>query len=181
MEKNYTELGIDYFYKAEYKEALKCFLNALAGDTESATHYFNLGLAYDCLQDNDLAIANYKKAVEMNGHIRALNNWAIICIKEKREEDGVKLLEYAIETHPDDAEAYSQMGTIKKNKGDFDLAKSYYIKARNLDPKFFYNYYNLGLLYKDLNETEKARENFSKCLEINPDFNLAKEELAKLN
>ena len=181
MDKNYTELGIDYFYKGDYKESLKCFLNALSQNVDSATNYFNLGLAYDCLRDNDLAIANYKKAVEINGHVRAINNWAIICTKENREEDALKLLQYAIDTHPDDAEAYSQMGTIKKNHGDLKMAKSYYIKAKNLDPKFFFNYYNLGLLYVELKDTEQAKENFSKCLEINPDFKLAKEELDKLN
>jgi tetratricopeptide (TPR) repeat protein len=39
----------------------------------------------------------------------------------------------------------------------------------------------MGVIYQDLKNTEKAKENFKKALEVQPDFSLAQQNLNFLN
>lgn len=176
---NEFDLGIDYFYKKEYEKALSYFLVALAQDQCNRTHYYNVALAYEALNETDLAIAYYKKAVSLFD-VRSMNNLALIYFKSKNEEEALELLNKAIEVSPNDAEAYCQFGTYYAEKRDFKMAEMYYIKARNLDINFFYNYYKLGLLYIETKDLTKAKENLQKSIEINQNFKPAQEELSKL-
>ena len=178
---NKLDSGIDYFYKQEYVKALSCFLEVLSQGADVSVNNYNVALAYDAMGEFDLAIAFYKKAISLNSSdIRSMNNLALICFKINEENAALAWLDKAIEINPYEAEAYSQMGTYYKEKSDFKMAENYYNKAKNLDNKFFYNYYNLALLYLQMNDKVKAKENFELCLSINPDFNLAIEELKKL-
>tara|TARA_Y100000590_G_scaffold272912_1_gene306428 strand:+ start:2121 stop:3218 length:1098 start_codon:yes stop_codon:yes gene_type:complete len=55
-------------------------------------------------------------------------------------------------------------------KKNFELAKQFYLKTLNLDPKFVNAHYNLGNLLHVLGEYRKAINSFKKAIEIEPKF-----------
>lgn len=168
---NNIEKGIEYFYKKEYNSALSCFFAALSQNLDESVNYYNVGITYEALNEKDLAKAFYEKGLKINPKdIRSLNNLAIIA---KNNGDIPKYIEYlnkAIEINPNDAEAYSQFGDYYRSKKDYQMAENYYKKAARLDSSFLYNHYNLGLLYLEINEKQKAQKCFEECLKIKEDF-----------
>ncbi len=178
---NNYEKALDFFNKKEFNNALKFFLYSLAENINSSNSYYNLALTYEMTNDNELAIACYKKAVKIDKNIRAINNLAVMYFANGQEKNALSLLNTAIETCPNDAEAYSQMGKYYFKIKDFEIAKRYFNKAKQLDSNFCFNYYNLAKLYIALKDITKAKENLEECLRINPEFALAKEELKNLD
>lgn len=73
-----------------------------------------------------------------------------------------------------------------------ELAKFYFLNSKydeainelnkvlEINPGNSEAYYNLGLIYENKNQYEKAREMYEKALSIDPDYKLAREHLNKL-
>jgi tetratricopeptide (TPR) repeat protein len=60
------EKGNLQYAKSQYKEAVQSYLQALNGDYQSATIYYNLGNAYFKLDDVPSALLYYEKAHKLN-------------------------------------------------------------------------------------------------------------------
>ena len=63
------------------------------------------------------------------------------------EEGAVKQYQKIIETNPNDAEAYYNMGAIYYNGKKYDDAKTQFNKAIEIYPDFTEAYYSLGVVY----------------------------------
>lgn len=73
-----------------------------------------------------------------------------------------------------------------------ELAKFYFIntkydeavkeleKVLKINPKNAEAYYNLGLIYENRTQGDKARDMYERALDIDPDYKLAKEHLNRL-
>lgn len=64
---------------------------------------------------------------------------------------------------------YSDKGVIYYQNKDFKHALEYFLKAYNLDPKDELIAFNLGFLYKEMNDKNNARTYFKRVLEISKD------------
>ena len=60
------------------------------------------------------------------------------------------------------------LGTVYFNQNFPKKALKYYKKAIEIDPNFFYAYYNLGNFYLKYNQLSKAKSSYEKALEIDP-------------
>ena len=65
------------------------------------------------------------------------------------------------------AEAYNA-GLEAATSGNYDLAKTKFEAALEIDPKYKDAHYNLGLVYQNLGQFGKAAEHFGKTLELDP-------------
>ena len=61
---------------------------------------------------------------------------------------------------PLDADTYNELGNENYNLNEYEEAIDYYNQAIHVDPKYVYAYYNRGLAYKRLGNTQKALSNF---------------------
>ena len=166
-----TEYGIECFYRKDYKKALSCFFAALSQNLEDSNNYYNIAITYEALGETELARVFYEQSLQLNpSNTRTLNNLAVMSKNTGDIQKYIQYLDKALETNPDDAEAYSQFGEYYRGKKDYITAENYYQKAAKLDPNFFYNYYNLAVLYLETNEKQKAKECLEKCLNIKKDF-----------
>jgi cytochrome c-type biogenesis protein CcmH/NrfG len=70
---------------------------------------------------------------------------------------------------PDDPDVLTDQGVMFRRLGWFDRAVENFTKASQLDPAHIQSLYNLGIIYRyDLQDLAKAREAWSRYLEINP-------------
>ena len=101
----------------------------------------------------------YQNLINQN-HVNyiVLNNMAAILGIRKKDNEMINLLKKSIQIHPNNPEAYNNIGLFHENKGDLDLAIISYKKAisfKNNDPLL---YYNLGnALKKDSNNKDAIR------------------------
>ena len=84
------------------------------------------------------------------------------------EEGAVKQYQKIIETNPNDAEAYYNIGVIYYNEKKYDSAKVQFNKAIEIYPDFAEAYYSIGVVYYAEANYDKAIEAFSKAIQIDP-------------
>ncbi|MFH1791070.1 MAG: tetratricopeptide repeat protein [Candidatus Omnitrophota bacterium] len=76
-----------------------------------------------------------------------------------------------------ESQAYNSLAIILKRQGLYDEAIKEYKKAIEIDPRYPSPYFNLGLLYMDLENWTEAVEYFRKAVDVNPEFARAYEKL----
>ena len=82
---------------------------------------------------------------------------------------------------------YNNKGYSLYKNNQYEEALKYYEMALNFDPENVYAYYAAGIVYhtigydqKDLDLFEKAKENYSKALEIDPNHEESRKGLENL-
>ncbi|RKY39339.1 MAG: hypothetical protein DRP75_02450 [Candidatus Omnitrophota bacterium] len=63
---------------------------------------------------------------------------------------------------------------------NYEEAIGFFRKILESDPRNAEAYYNLGVVFEAKNMLKEAKEAFNKSLEINPEYKLAEQHLAKL-
>ena len=145
------EIGIEYFFRSDYSEALNYFFKALTICEElndiSIISECNseIGIVYKNQGNYDLALEYNEKALsgaKQTGDI----SWVAVC--------------------------YANNGTIYLKKGYFTLALEYYLKALKTFEELGHErricacYLNIGKIYSEQHDFNKALEYYNKALQI---------------
>jgi tetratricopeptide (TPR) repeat protein len=118
-------------------------------------------------------------------------------VKEPSNEDILYKIAFILQQRGDDEEAlkyykdtlylnennefvHNSMASIYKKRGEFVSAKMHLQSSLAIDDKNPITYYNYGNLLVQMQKEEEAVEMYSKALDINPEFNEAKEEIEKI-
>lgn len=86
----------------------------------------------------------------------------------------------AIKLDPADVLSRIELSKIYIDSKRFDDAIQNLEEAKSIFPMAADIYYYLGICYRNIGDTKKARENLLHALKLSPDFKEAKEELEKL-
>lgn len=111
-----------------------------------------------------LIAREYKDDSELIGHIGEL------LLKAQQYDDAILYLESALEMSPELAHLYNQIGMALRKVKKFDTAEKYYLKASNYlgrDPNLFFN---LGRLYMDWGNWDKALKSADAAIMLEPEF-----------
>jgi len=132
---------------------------------------------------NPLAISYYKNALEITPTDKILNYNLGKLYQDLGEFDFAKeQYQNLIAIDPQSYPAYNNLGYIALVYEDnYEEAVRFFSKAIELFPSYDQAYCNRGVAYYYLEEWQKAREDFMKCLQINPDNNNAIVELNRLD
>src|SRR3989339_1668456 len=89
--------GIEYYMDHQYDRAIIHFQQAIRFNPELADAYYYLADIFENLDEDNLAIENYKKAIELDiSHIQALNKLALIYYKSGNYDAAIECTEKAI-------------------------------------------------------------------------------------
>ena len=124
---------------------------------------------------------NDKKAKDIYSKILKVSSNAYeayyqMALLEKDRETAY--LKKAIALNPNFKDGWIDLARIEILKEDYDKALSFLGVAKYIDENDFRYYYYLGLVLKNKGLTAEANKNFEKSLDLNPNYNLAKEELS---
>jgi predicted negative regulator of RcsB-dependent stress response len=142
--------GLKKFQNKLYDPAIEDFNRAAELDPANQSIYSNRGQAYLEKGEADKAILDFTRAINIGG-ITADDHYYL----------------------NDRARAYFKKGQMELALADLNLAISLFAKNA-------YGYYLRGFIYKTQGKAAEARSDFQAALRINPDFQAAKDELAKL-
>jgi DNA-binding response OmpR family regulator/thioredoxin-like negative regulator of GroEL len=90
-----------------------------------------------------------------------------------------ELFRQAIDAAPQDVHLYNRLGVALRRQHKHQQALEYYQQALKIDAKNEKVHFNLGVLYFDLGEKDKALESFKVALQIRPEFTEAQDYLKR--
>src|SRR5215470_9394771 len=121
-----------------------------AYDRAVADFYIGRGAAYLSKGDNDRAIADLTKAIEIDPKYAAAYNSRGNAYRDRKDYDqAIADHTRAIEIDPKYAAAYNNRGNAYRDKKDYDQAIADYTTAIEIDPKYAAAYNNRGNAYRD--------------------------------
>jgi tetratricopeptide (TPR) repeat protein len=157
-------------------EAQIVYLDSLlaAGIEDARVHFFK-GNAYFTVEQNDSAIAEFTRAVQIdNQYAKAYVNLGIVYDHTRRPAEARRAYVTALQINPDDVLAYCHLGYNYYITGDHAAAMKYYGKALAIDPNSAQAHYNLGLAFANAKMFKEALLEWQTAAELDPDGTLGK-------
>ena len=169
------EEGNKLYFAGDYNGFIKLYdesLNLNANYTEN--YYYSRGVAYKHIEQYELAIQEYKKAIEFHSNDSVVyNSRANAYNKLKKYKQDIQDIEEAIQFNSNDAETYYNLGSIYKDFEQYEPAIRNYTKAIELNSNYLDAYNNRGLIYKNLGQYDSAIEDFNKVIQLEPNNDYA--------
>jgi protein O-mannosyl-transferase len=176
---NYPDVSIAYIARGKYyhvnhaeEKAMADYNTAIqlppSDITSLKSAYYNRGMIYsDSYNKNDLAIADYTKAIELDStYAEPYNNRGLIYLRYGKNDLALPDLNKAIALNPALIQAYYNRGLIYSIEGKNDLAITDFTNVIKLDSTFADTYIRLGLVYSKTGNNNMAIAAFNKAVEL---------------
>ena len=155
----------------DYSEAIQYFQNAIRLAPNMARAYDSLGLCYYYQNDNVSAIANYKKAIELDRGSPHPSAWPYlnlaITLQFLNQLDAAEInLRESLRLNPKLAEAHFHLGLILDTLNRSDAAILELDQAADLDPNYAEPHFALAKIYHRLGKREEAQKEVETYLHI---------------
>ena len=161
--------------------SIESFEKAILLNPDYAEALYNLGVAYQKLDQPDMAIETYKKAIAIqHAYPTAHHNLGIIYFQKDQMNSAIKSFEWAIAYSPNYSEAIRNLGSALQKINQFVEAKKQFEKVISLDPEYAQAYEDLGILCEIINLPNEALSYFEKALKVNPYLTNSYRNLSKL-
>lgn len=169
----WTNLGTAYYRNHQLDPALKALVTASALDPNDGEIRGLLGAVRRQKGDLAGAIADLEAATRLKPEdAQFANNLGVAYRFAKREDDAIKAFQKAIALAPNDASFHFNLAVAyrrqtAKNPDMILKAIAEYETATTLDPSNVEGWFDLGFMYKQDHQNDKAIAAFNKYLELN--------------
>jgi Tfp pilus assembly protein PilF len=149
---------------------------------ESALNYFNQGYDHQMKGDLEQALAFYTKSIELfpTAEAYTFRGWTYSFLG--RLDDAIEECKKAIEVDPEFGNPYNDIGAYLIEKENWDEAIPWLEKA--IESKryesYCYPHMNLGRVWEHKGLWSKAKLQYLKALQCNPNYQLALTSLIRL-
>jgi Flp pilus assembly protein TadD len=109
----------------------------------------------------------------------ALNRAGAVALGNGNLELAYARLALALEYNPRFTEAWVNLGLVEEQRGNFDLARRDFVKARDLNPDLPTPHHARGLLADDEGHAAEAETYYRAALKVDPGFGPARINLAR--
>lgn len=168
-----ANIGTDNDVWQELKSSLSDDGRALA------IFYVVRGLVSEARGDFQEAFYFFLQAVKSDTlYPFAYYDLGVICRRMGQDQTAISAFRETISLAPDFVDAYNQLGITYYETGDIARALMVFSAAVELEPHNHYHSFNVGLVCKHLNRYEQARTAFRRCLDLKPDYEEARAQLA---
>jgi Tfp pilus assembly protein PilF len=179
---DYNEQGRKALETEDYQAAARSFSQAVAADPADFTAHFHLALAQSMLKQDDLAVAEYRKVLELKpGLYQAELNLGILLLRQRKPADAAAMLRNAAEAKPGEYRPRYYLAEALAASGDAANAATAYRAALEINPKSAEAELGLGRAEARLGRLADAAPHFRKAAELDPGFQDALFELAGLH
>jgi tetratricopeptide (TPR) repeat protein len=125
-----------YYEQQQWDQAIFFYLRALENDDQFVSAYYNLGLCYTTLGDNELARDAYRRAIRLQpDNLNAKYNLALLYREIRDDRSALRLLEEIVRVDPAYASAHQALGLMYAAREDgVAKAKQHYTEFLRLAP-----------------------------------------------
>jgi Tfp pilus assembly protein PilF len=133
--------------------------------------YYNRGLAYSNRNENEKAVLDYTKAIELKPTYKeAYVNRANIFRSQNRNEEALSDYNKALDIKPNFSIALFNRGILFMNQNRNEEAIGEFTRAIEINPGYFKAYCNRGVLYVNEKKYNEAIQDYNTAIELNPDY-----------
>ncbi len=133
--------------------------------------HFNLGNALLARNQLDPAIAEFRKAIELEPKLASAHTNLGVALKARNQSDeAIAEHRKAIELEPRLAMAHYNLGAELIARNQLDEAIAEYKKAVELEPRWARAHYDLGLTLTAKNQLDEAIAEYKKAIDLHADF-----------
>jgi len=193
--------GIQLIENKEYNKALQVF-QSLVNQKENPEYYFNIGYIKTSQNLHSEAIEAFSKATQLDRlFVKAyeamgraykalgdtqkseeyLQTAAEIYMDTDKLGSAEEILNEVLESGSNSLNIFNTLGVLHRKKGDVNQALRQYKKALKVHPDEPYIYYNIGRLYLDMKNSNKAKVYFQKALDRDHGFEEAKQVIKAID
>jgi len=127
--------GVAYFQKGDYKRALKYFQEYVRSHPDDMDGLRILAITYSKLEEHGKAAALYEKLAKMDKTESSITAW-ISALRELGDREKLtKAYQFFVKNHPDNAQAWYNLGILEYRQKMLDEAERAFLKASKLDPQ----------------------------------------------
>jgi tetratricopeptide (TPR) repeat protein len=157
----------------EYNQAIHHFQHAIEINPRMARAYDNLGLCYYYQNENDLAVTNYEKAIELERGSDHPSPWPFLNLAitqqfVNRLPDAEKNLREAIRLDPGFAKAHFQLGTVLEDRGQLEDALGEMRQAAQLDVTYPEPHMAMARILHKMGRESEAKSEVQIYLRLRP-------------
>ncbi|WP_373073273.1 tetratricopeptide repeat protein [Sulfurimonas sp.] len=133
-------------------------------------------------EDEQKALALLNEAnLKGPGNAEVLFKLGFISAKVGDNTAAIDYYKQSLDVDKNDEFVHNSLASVYRAEGEYASAKMHLNDSLALDGTNPVTYYNYGNLMVDMKNEDVAREMYSKALELNPEFEEAKQELEKLS
>lgn len=177
----YNNLGFVIDMQHRPDEAKRCYARAIQIDPLHSNAQYNLALLLQNQQQPDQAQTHYRLAIDANPlYTNALNNLGLLLLEKGQTEEAFTFLERALRFAPNDANIITNAGHALYCLHRFTEAINLHDRALIHAPTLAQAHSNKGLALQAIGDTDLAAAEFRAALSAQPDFAIAKHNLAHL-
>jgi|GEM_PF-1192496 len=127
-------LGNNFYYQENYNKAIKTYNDYLEAYPDDANCYFNLGLTYLKLLDEDKAVDYFLKAYQLdNKHIPAIYDLADYYFKKEDFENSLYYFSLLKDLDSDNPDVFYRLGMLEYKINEYEKSLEHLLKAVELD------------------------------------------------
>ena len=139
--------GLLLYRQGKYAEAKVALENSLKKQQHLLSYFF-LGLSYYGLEQYELALNQFQKALDLNpGFERARVLVAMTLLKQKRLDDAIIEVQRVLRANPNNAYAHNILGSAYLANGQYDKGMAELETATELDPTLADAYIKRGIFH----------------------------------
>jgi tetratricopeptide (TPR) repeat protein len=163
---------------SDYEKAIGAFSSCIQMDSSNARAFLCRGISYECINNMDAATSDYTKAIALlpeDGkayYMRGMLLWRLC------DEMAIDDLEKSAELHYKPARDFLSKKTSQRIKSPQknierslqEEAIRIFTESIRYDPSNASTYLNRGMAYERINNMHQAIADYSKAIELAPDF-----------
>lgn len=155
----------------QYNDALFTLEHIRKMDPQNAEMMFMFGRVFKEMNRKEEAIGAFQAAVENDPDI--IDAWIHLAqlLSDKNSPIVEKYFDNAIRLDPNNIEAlHAKAYYLSNKKNDIEGAISLYRQINTIDPQYVQGYYNIGLLYLDMDSLDRAYQSFDIAVKYAPQY-----------
>lgn len=161
--------GLLLYRQGKYEEAKVALENSLQKQQHLLTYFF-LGLSYYGLEQYELALNQFQKALDLSPEFeRARILVAMTLLKQKRLDDAIIEIQKVLRTNPNNAYAHNILGSAFLANGEYDKGMEELEQATELDPTLADAHMKRGIFHLAKGEGAQGEADLVKAVEAAPE------------
>jgi tetratricopeptide (TPR) repeat protein len=163
----YFQAALDFFDQGQYGKALEHINKAIEKSPGNADFFSTKGVFLHKMNDLAQAIEAYRQTIELNpSHTFAHFNLGLILMKLGKTIEAIQEWEAVIKVNPRDVNAIFNIAVALAQIGRRKEAILFYEKALGASPTHVQTHQNLGILYRDDGNFDKAKFHLNRLKEL---------------
>jgi tetratricopeptide (TPR) repeat protein len=169
----------DYYLGMEdYPQAIRRHEIVIKAHPNNALAYYHLGFAYGVTGDHRAELADYQKAVELGlSDWQLFLNMGLLYLDGARLDDAMAVLRLATLLGPYHPETHFNLALAYERIGIYPQAEQELLLSLRLDPNQLDARNQLGVIYAEEGNYQRAHEEWTDLAESNPEYSPARANL----